>query len=572
MKRPRAPALSEWQRPAQAELLALAGAYPGGVSIVDERGLDEGGVYWTTIRLPTGDLPRAGNGLAVKPFEDVLVGVGHTPFAPPAAVVEHDRFAGHSHVLQGRRLCVYLDPAREWDPSRAMSGFLEQLWRFFADAVAGRFDPAIALYHPVGGVVHKSEGTPTVVVRDPFPGITRPFTRARLYERSAHRLDLTWDPAPEEGATLASVIVVPVALVYGAGTSLLDLLRSISRARAGHPQPEALLRAFAATAARNARRSPLYFVLAVANEAGAHHHLVVGRLPSEVADDLRGLDLLTGIDLPNIPNIPIEWCAVSDERPEISTRRDIARPVTALAGKTVHVWGCGGLGSWIAEFIARASPGRIVLCDPGPVGSGLLVRQNYTEDDVGVNKAEALASRLRGLKDGLTVDAEPGPVPACSQDGLLPDCDVLIDATVSVAVGGFLDAATRKAVGCRPLIAQVATDSRSGTLGILTVATPEHPVGPSTIDDEVGRVVVADGSLERFHVLWQEPSPGDEIIPARGCSIPTFHGSAADLASLAGVLVSLLAPHIGTPNSGTHLVALPHAVGGPGHVFVEALL
>lgn len=527
-------------------------------------------MYWTTIRLPTGELPRGDGGLVVKPFEDVLVGVGPTPFAPPAAEVTHDRFTGHSHVLQGRRLCVYLDSAREWDPSGGMSGFLEQLWRFFADAVAGRFDPAIALYHPVGGVVHKSEGTPTVVVRDQFPGITKSFTRARLHERSAHRLDLTWAPAPEEGATLATVIVVPVALVYGAGTSLLELLRSI--ARAGHPEPEALLRAFAATAARNAPGSPLYFVLAVPNKPGAHHHLVAGRLPSEFADELRTLDLLAAIDLSRVPTIPIEWCCVSDERPEISTRRDIARPVTAFARKTVHVWGCGGLGSWIAEFIARADPECIVVCDPGPVGGGLLVRQNYTEDDVGINKAEALAARLRALKDDLTVDVEPGPVPASSQVGLLPDCDVLIDATISVALGGFLDAAARKAVGCSPLVAQVGTDSRSGTLGILTVAAPEHPSGASTIDDEVGRVVVADGSLERFHALWQEPTPGDEIIPARGCSIPTFHGSAADLASLAGVLVSLLGPHIGTPSSGTHLVALPHAVGGPTHVFLEAPL
>lgn len=450
-----------------------------------------------------------------------------------------------------------------------MSGFLEQLWGFFADAVAGRFDPAIALYHPVGGVMHKSEGTPTVVVRDELPSITKSFARARLHERSAHRLDLTWVPAPEEGATLATVIVVPVALVYGAGTSLIELLRSI--AGAGHPKPEALLRALAATVARNAPGSPLYFVLAVPNKAGAHHHLVAGRLPSKVADELRRLDLLAAIDLSRVsPTIPIEWCSVSDERPEISTRRDIARPVTAFAGKTVHVWGCGGLGSWIAEFIARADPECIVVCDPGSVGGGLLVRQNYSEDDVGANKAEALAARLRGLRDGLSVDVEPGPVPASSQDGLLPDCDVLIDATVSVAVSGFLDAAARKAVGCRPHIAQVGTDSRSGTLGILTVAAPEQPSGASTIDEEVGRVVVADGSLERFHPLWQEPSPGDEIIPARGCSIPTFHGSAADLASLAGVLVSLLGPHIGTPSSGTHLVALPHAVGGPAHVFLEA--
>jgi hypothetical protein len=563
--------LSDWQRPALADLRAVAGANPDSVTIVAEHGLDEEGVYWTTVRLPTGDLPRAENGLPVNRFEEVVVGISATPLSPPAVVVQHDRFAGHSHVLQGRRLCVYLDPAREWNPNGGMAGFLEQLWRFFAEAVAGRFDPAIALYHPVGGVLHQTEGTPTVVVRDQFPAITKPFTRAQLHERSGHRLDLKWVPTPEEGVALATVIVVPVALAYGAGTTLVGLLGSI--AGAGHPKPEALLRAFAATAARNADGSALYFVLAVPNKAGAHHHLVVGRLSGTVGDELRRLGSLADIDLSRIsPNIRIEWCSVSDERPEITTRRDTGRPVNAFAGKTVHIWGCGGLGSWIAEFIARAGATHIVVCDPGSVGGGLLVRQNYTEEDIGLNKAEALGVRLRSLKDSLTVDVERGPVPSSSGSGLLPGCDVLIDATVSVVLGGLLDAAARTAVGARPVIAQVATDSRSGTLGIVTVASPDRLVGPAAIDDEVGRLVLADGSRERFHPLWNEPSPGDEIIPTRGCSTPTFHGSAADLAAVAGVLVSLLGPHVATLSSGTHLVALPHAVGGPAHVFVEAPL
>lgn len=312
-------------------------------------------------------------------------------------------------------------------------------------------------------------------------------------------------------------------------------------------------------------------MLAVPNKAGAHHHLVAGRLPGKVADDLRRVGSLANIDVSRIPpEIPIEWCSVSDERPEITTRRDNDRPVTAFAGKTVHVWGCGGLGSWIADFIARAGVARMVVCDPGTVGGGLLVRQNYTEDDIGLNKAEALTARLRALNDGLIVDAAPGLVPIGHGEGLLPDCDILVDATVSVALGTLLDTAARGSKTPTPLIAQVATDLRSGCLGILTVATSEYPAGPGTIDHAVGQVVLADGGLEQFHALWQEPASGDEIIPARGCSTPTFHGSAADLAAVAGVLVSLLGSHIDQPSSGTHLVALPHAGSGPSHHFVPA--
>jgi hypothetical protein len=211
-----------------------------------------------------------------------------------------------------------------------------------------------------------------------------------------------------------------------------------------------------------------------------------------------------------------------------------------------------------------------VVCDPALVGGGLLVRQNFTENDLGTKKAEALAARLRTLIDGLDVEAAPGLVSAGPGDGLLPDCDILIDATVSVALSVLLDAAARTSQGPRPLIAQVATDVRSGSLGIMTVAGPDYRAGPGSIDHAVGQLVLADGGLERFHCLWQEPAPGDEIIPARGCSTPTFHGSAADLAALSGVLVSLLGPHVDTAGSGTHLVALPHAAGGPAHRFTPA--
>lgn len=209
MSRADKPALTAWQRRARTELRNCATANPGNLQIVGEHGVGDDGSYRATIRLPTGELPAEANGLAVNAHEDVVVGIHPTPLVPPMTVVTHNRFAGHSHVLQGDRLCVYLDQSREWNPTLGMTGFLEQLWQFFCDAVAGRFDPAVALFHPVGGVVHQTAGTSTVVIRGPFPDITKPFTRAQLRQRSDHRLDLRWDVAPEAGMALAAVVVMP---------------------------------------------------------------------------------------------------------------------------------------------------------------------------------------------------------------------------------------------------------------------------------------------------------------------------------------------------------------------------
>lgn len=261
---------------------------------------------------------------------------------------------------------------------------------------------------------------------------------------------------------------------------------------------------------------------------------------------------------------------MSDERSEVTTRRDDGRPVNGFQGKTIHIWGCGGLGSWIAEFIARAGASAITVCDPGVITGGLLVRQNYVEGDVGRSKAEALASRLRAIRDDLTVTVAEGPLPEDRTACLA--ADLIIDATVNNGITSHLDALTR-ATDRRALIAQVATDARSGTLGLAVLCAANASATLSSIDQDAGRAIQCDSGLELYHQLWQEPSDADELIPTRGCSVPTFHGSAADLAAVAATLVNLIGSHLQQPESavsGTHLIALPHAASGPRHHFLPA--
>jgi hypothetical protein len=267
-------------------------------------------------------------------------------------------------------------------------------------------------------------------------------------------------------------------------------------------------------------------------------------------------------------NLQIEWCNMSDERQEVTTRRDDSRPVNGFQGKMVHVWGCGGLGSWIAEFIARAGAAHITVCDPGVITGGLLVRQNYVEDDIGRSKADTLAARLGAIRDDLTVTVAEGRLPDDPSDFV--GADLIIDATVSNSITQCLDEfaalPTRKA-----LIAQVATDTKSGTLGILNMCAPNPQLTPSEIDQNAGRAITRNGQLELYHGLWHESSHDHELIPTRGCSVPTFHGAAADLAAVAATLVSLLGNHLrqtATALSGTHLIALPHADSGPRHYFL----
>jgi hypothetical protein len=570
--------LSAWQKHLVDELRSLAREHPRDVRIAQQPQVGTDGDATLRLRLHTADIPRHPGGLELGDDEEFIVKIRPSLFSPPSAEVDHTRFLGFPHVLQGQRLCIYLDPSREWRPSAGMAGFLSRLWDWLTDAACGAFDPSTAMYHAVGGVLHHADDTPTIVVREPGPPKRQQI--ARLLARSPHRYDLTYSTDRDGHRTpvfiLASDLPFGAASTFALFLTLLDdprLDRAEGRPPEVSPQSPAFLTSLLASALRNPDGTEQYFVLAVPHPAGGPHHLLGGCLPATTADALRRLAKKhgTAVNLdPAIINadIPIEWCNMSDERQEVTTRRDDNRPINGFQGKTVHIWGCGGLGSWLAEFIARAGASTITVCDPGTITGGLLVRQNYTEVDIGQTKADALATRLRAVRDDLTVTVAEGSVP---DSAVSLAADLIIDATVSHSITTYLD--TLAGEDRKALIAQVATDARTGSLGIANICAPGAACTPSELDDQAGRSVVADGGLELYHPLWEDAAEGDELIPTRGCSVPTFHGSAADLAAVAASLVNMIGLHLQqaeAPVSGTHLIALPHAPAGPRHRFLPA--
>lgn len=523
------------------------------------------------LTMPTSALPLdAPGGLPIRhPAEDVVLTLGPDwPWTPPQAHVEHIRFVGHPHVLQGHALCLFLDPSQEWHPAHGVVGALNRLSAWLDDAAHGRFDARLALYHPVGGVLHRHPGAPTVVARhDPPPA--RPFARAWLVRRTDRRLDLT--PDRVDGAVAALVACPPQPLWFGAGLTVAGLCGALEQA--GGPDPAAFLGMLAWTAAANPDCTPAYFLLSVpgAPNAPGPGHLLCGRLSPVIADALRRAARVAGPLVAVDPTgpvspVPIEWCAVSEERHSQTTRRDDHRPVSAFVGADVALWGCGGIGSWAGELIARAGARRILLCDPSPVTGGLLVRQDYAESDIGTAKADALAARLRAIRDDLIVEVEAEPFAFLARQSL-PPCDVLLDATVSTAVAAALHAVWTTTQNT-PLVARLVTDRATSTLGMLAVARPGAGPDPETADEHAGQTVASDPELQPFACLWKPAGPDDELVAAPGCSVPTYHGSAADLSAVTGSLISLLGPHLrATDNvTGTHLIALPHSsTGAIGH-------
>lgn len=562
---PQPPARTAGQRDALDELRQLARTHPAIVLNVDVLPRSVASAA-ARVRISTAGISGVPGGLPISAeFEDVVFHVRDDyPDKPPLVGVEHDRFVDYTHVLKGRTLCIYLDPTREWHPSFGMEHAIKRLLEWLDDAANDRFDSRTALFHVFGGVPTATVSTPTVVLRSSPPVDDKPLSLATLKRRTSARLDVTGWRQGRAAPPYRNAIVLCLrrTLPYGVGDTLDILLDQVEHA--GGPQSDAAVNAILGVARTSLRGLPIYVFVAVRHPAAPDMtHFACGQIPEVAADHIRAGRLRTAADL---PQIPIEWLPMSDERPEITTRRDSTRPVAAFYGKTIEVWGCGGLGSWIAELIVRAGAASIVLRDTGAVGGGILSRQNYREDDVGKPKAPQLAERLSALADGVEVVAHVGSVLDVLHSGALPDCDLIIDATINESAAARLDEAAR-ASSTRPVLAQVATDPRTATLGLLVVAGTGVHVGPATIDNDTSAVVLADGNLELFHGFWNPASKRDQLVPAAGCSVPTFHGSAADLAVIAGSAVTLIGQHLKSGTSGAHLIASPVAASDVAHRF-----
>lgn len=239
------------------------------------------------VNLNTTSFERVEGGLQVEAREQLFIVVTPSfPWLPPQVRVGHHRWVDFPHVLQGTRLCAYLDPDTEWNPLTGIAGFFERLWDWFADAIANQFDPATALYQPVGGVFHRTTGAPTVVVNDTLGDLGDGFRigHLALQQRTEHRIDVvaTDQGGPLPAGTLQGVLVVlSDNLPLGGGFHLSDLAVAI-RGQDSRKQRKQFIAAISKAARALAPHEYLHVLIAVPNRhltGSARFHLIGWRLP-----------------------------------------------------------------------------------------------------------------------------------------------------------------------------------------------------------------------------------------------------------------------------------------------------
>lgn len=510
-----------------------------------------------SLRLDTAEFAGGPDGLPVKNRERISITIGPGfPWVPPTASVAHWDWAGFPHVLLGRHLCLYLDPTTQWDPNNPVNNYLCRLGEWFTDAIAGNFDPGTALFHPVGGVPHRTPGAPTIVVTEPLPlgqeGFR--FQRIQVRDRTPHCIEVaSWGRKPKlEDTRIALLVVLPEMLPIGAGARLSDLgcIVTMQQSSGARKRLTKRLRELAADLGKD---DPLQLMIAVpnpANQGQQAYHLIAAHIGNKyVSESLSAAISRKPTQPPSRDEPELLWLYVDDCRDALSTRRDESQPMGHYRGLKVELWGCGALGSWIAEFLARAGASQITIRDNSYVTQGLLVRQNYTHADIGRYKVDAVADRIRAINGSITVRSVPQICQPATNEEL--DCDLIIDATVSTSVATAIEDAQRMGNVQIPVV-QLATDSESASLGIVTVCHPSSDATTNDVDVALQERAESDPALAPFRGLWNpdEPAP---IVPALGCSVPTFRGSGADLATIASEGLNLAGRLLSRRISGGYL-------------------
>lgn len=544
---------------AYEQLLEIEEASEGTVEIVEAT---EGPAGHLRIQIAVGfdGLDWADGGLPVRARElfNLLVPPVF-PFDYPFVVMPHRRFAGFPHVQWTCHPCLY-SSAAEWRPEEGMYGFIRRLDGWIRDAALNNLDPDDAPLHPPVAY-HTVERL--VVPRANTPRIEQSvwIGFAKLRERH-HRTEIVGWQETVSGAPagrFAPVVLLHEPFPFEYPSTVKALLRELE---AHGIDESALLIRLAVHAEQMQAGAPLVVVLGTPMrrvDAGrALQHLAAWEISGEDADRLRKIWMANERDARKTAIVAVlkwadeanvGWCRVSETRPEVTRRRDRRSPMEWFRGKRVAIWGCGAIGTRVAESIVRAGVGHVELVDNGRVGPGLLVRQAFEDSDIGRLKATALGERLKRIVPGVEVSVGTadlvqrlgGPEP-------IPDVDLVIDCTASSVVRMKLEQTLRD-LDRRPPITCMGV-GHDAAAGIATLATAEHSGGPL---DLIRRLKLEACRKPRLFTLRQEFWPaeprGEHFQPEPGCSEPTFVGSDADLAGLSARMLNAVARALRTPDA-----------------------
>ena len=549
---------------AENQLREIADASDGSVQIHDV--VAQTSIYhypYFEVSIRFDGLQSTEDGISVRARESFLVFIPSTfPFEYPLVQTLHTRFSGLAHVQWRRQLCLY-GSSQEWKPEDGMNGFIKRLDTWIRDAANNNLDPNDAPLHPpvqyptIDRLYVPKKDTP-IVDDSPWIGLAE----LRILKNRTEIVD--WrkfeDELPDE---YGIAILLAESLPFEYPKTILDLF---SQLLPHGLQPNSLISLLGTIAQHNTTDTPLTVVLGspmrrVVPGGRKLQHLAVWEISTEDADNLRKLKvslepgkneqvitvLKSFINWSRSANVG--WCNVSEMRPEVTRSRDCLSSMAWFRKKRVAIWGCGAIGTHVAESVVRAGAKSIVLVDNKIVTQGLLVRQGFEDSDIGLSKSQALATRLKRIQPDLDLSVfNEDLIPLIMGSDSTPSVDLIIDCTASSSVRAALERALRD-INDVPPIASIAVNSKA-TMALATLSMPDY--SGHTLDLlrrlklELCRKSTFSKELEAF---WPRNSQDEKFQPEPGCSEPTFIGSHADLASLSARMLNSIAYAVASPTN-----------------------
>jgi len=137
-----------------------------------------------------------------------------------------------------------------------------------------------------------------------------------------------------------------------------------------------------------------------------------------------------------------------------------SQALDALRKSTVVILGVGGVGSYVAEGLARSGVGHFILCDDDDVCLTNINRQIIaTRSSVGQIKVEVMKKRIMDINPKAKVDIHPYLYNKDSAEKILPEtCDYVVDAIDMVSAKiDLVERCTEKKI---PIISSMGTGNK----------------------------------------------------------------------------------------------------------------
>ncbi len=549
------------QQRALRELDRLKIAAPDVFTIIDKPVVNVTGNLVVYISLGLGLMDTREGGLELREREDFMLVIPPAfPFEIPWIKVTHNRFASFPHVIWSHSLCLYQSKI-EWNPADGLYGFFDRLVKWLGLAAINDMDPVGGPLEPPHHLTDASQ-VPFVIRKDAPIEVGRTWFGLAELEKHSNRIDLvgwndlTGDWPADKSVALAIFLSKPLPMEFPQKGA--DFFQELAKQDIDSKE---ILRNLALAALLAKEGEPIHFVLGIpmmrrASDGSPKHHIAVWTTDKVLWKLLRAV-LPQDSDTESIRNSRdelgesifsiikdenIRWCRVLEDRKEVIIRRDKDTPMEWFTNKKILILGCGALGSWAAEIVARAKPKSIHLVDNGIVKPGLLARQNFSQNDIGLNKAKALIVRLQSVvASGVSLEAFDSEAHSFIFKNLnqFSDYDIVLDCTASHIFQMKIERDWDSLKNINPSIISLVIDAKAHScLAIALIPKSLGGIWDAYIQLKY-KLCLNGERPDIISAFYSEKATKGLFQPEPGCSDPTFSGSTADIFSLVSTALNL---------------------------------